>query len=338
MKWGFGAILALGLIYPERGETCSAPVCRQADFLGFEGTSGVGGQIPANTPALAWRPEVSWGGFGDQPPAFTLWVNGATVAAQASLGPDSAYFELSFSAPLPEGRLSFSGASACNMPNSEPYRAVLTVGPAAPLPTALGTLEVESQGPGDVTISTVNSSAMCFEVMRANRAAVTVNFSADAEPWASLFIYQTYVDGGRWNPTHVAPMLLNIGASWEGRGRDLVVVDCANNPAHSPALSPGTHTVYMRATLPGTDLSLQTPPVTVNLTCDNTNDAHIPDVIGDEAGPGNPADGGVPDIILAEEGGCACSHSGGAPVGWAILLGLIFGLSRRGRPGAKPLG
>lgn len=123
----------------------------------------------------------------------------------------------------------------------------LTITEAAPLPTTPGILGWERQ-------ETLGVGCGFFEELT-GAAAVAVTPSAEAEPWADLFVWEVYEDG-------------ELVDTVFGQDSHTLQTDCGSGADVE---------VFMRGTLPGTDVSLETE--TVLLSCDlveNGYPAHFP--------------------------------------------------------------
>jgi hypothetical protein len=183
------------------------------------------------------------------------------------------------------------------------------VEPAAPLPTALGSLLVQPKGVGPLRVAT--SSGSCDTEIEADRVGIELVPAADLVPWLSVLYFETEVDGLRWIGWPSAGGVVPPGESWEGRARDLLYTVCASEDlGASPGLDPGTHTVTLRARLLGstTELAAST---TLELDCGDVD----PPCTGCEE---NGSDGG------------GCDAGGGAGTG---LLGLGLALAALGVSG-----
>lgn len=292
-----GAALALILV-AARGEACSC----------YEMCCGRGviapatGRVPANVPALAWWPgpgrdvwcparvgraeEVAWmrldAGGASQPVSFSF----ETAAVGHLLRPAE---------PLVVGasyRLVTQNTCPAHFPvpaMPETQRAEFEVGPAAPLPTTLGT--VVGEPPGRRWVQVAANGGTCGLYLESSAVEIQLRHSPEAEPWASLFLYETLVDGQPWQyrltPCDIPPH----GQSRHGRGRDVVFAVCANQsgtPLLQPSIPPGRHTLRFRATLPGVSAPLESEPFEVDFNCD----APLPDA--------GFADAGAPDASLAD--------------------------------------
>ncbi len=191
-------------------------------------------------------------------------------------------------------------------------------GDEEPLPESLGELVATDIGVGAIQLATSDGS--CAGSIEADRVEIALEPSAAAAPWLELLHFETLVDGGAWQPSSDSLVLSPPGASWVGRGRDLVHAACEPDPVGGthPGADQGTHEVVMRATLPGTDISLETAPVTVDLRCGTGGDDD--DDGGDTGGDTDGGDGDTDDGASDEDTGC--SASGGAS-GQAGLLALL---------------
>jgi hypothetical protein len=183
--------------------------------------------------------------------------------------------------------------------------AMFQVGPAAPLPTQLGSLHASAVAVASLQVS---ANASCDANVDAARATIELDFAAEAAPWRDVLQFETWVDGKPWTPSHSSVESRVPGTSWVGRGSDIVyrvchVSDFDRPNVYNDGLAPGPHVVEMRAHLPGTAIEVRSDSVTVELACA----ADAP----------------------ADAGGCS---AGGSP-GWgAVGLGALLARRRRQRP------
>jgi hypothetical protein len=304
MGWRRG-LLGLSLVaaaWPDPALACSAIDCVQGYLY-----PGDGATIPANAGALLWRPQG--------PRAVETVTSTATRLrredTQAEVGFTTAPLDgalvLTPDAPLSPGAYVFEDGGACAhsaFPAPQPVRFV--VGSAAPTPTTLGTLV---PGALDQIQQMVAAGAACSELVPAAVMDVRLTLSAEAQPWSALLLYRTVVDGQPWRPNDSLPRVVPTGASWMGRGVDRLYAACGPTQLGSGVnggLSEGPHSVVMQATLPGTNLLLETPPVQVTLTCV-----------------------GVDENLNPAEGGCRCVTPGASGAGLSGVLLLGLGLGRR---------
>lgn len=82
---------------------------------------------------------------------------------------------------------------------------------------------------------------------------MTVALDAATAPWADLLFYTTEVDGKRWSALAHEVDRTPIGASWKGRGRDVIYAACAApGGGGRSGLAEGKHRVVIKAKLLGT--------------------------------------------------------------------------------------
>jgi hypothetical protein len=83
------------------------------------------------------------------------------------------------------------------------------------------------------------------------------------------FYFETIIDGtDRWSPSAGICTIVLPGASWRGKGVDLLFSACGDTPALARGgLAAGRHTIEMRASLPGTNVLVVTFKVEVELRC-----------------------------------------------------------------------
>ena len=207
---------------------------------------------------------------------------------------------------------------------------------AQPLPRSLGTLIAVSRGTGLLALA---HSVSCDTCVEAERVTVTLDPAPEAEPWLAALHFSTWIDGRQWTPYKDSRPSTYDAGSWFGRGRDVLYRVCRSwLEPRTRGLSTGEHSVVMKATLPGTDVALETAPVTVRFACAfATTDDSFP----------CHSDGGVPDPWLAETSvplpvplppaGCSTIPSGAGAFGWLCLGGAViaFAAARRRRPAAQ---
>jgi len=263
------ATLALGA--PTPADACSFPNCGPHQFVPN------GGTLPANADVLAWS--RGWGVATDA--GSDTGKDFVFTCTADDGGEEEVVFDLEDGLIRPHESLR-EGAT-CRIEPTAPCDAAsfgsegppggpadFTVGPPAPLPTALGALTVE---PVEQMMVQLAHGASCNAPYSACARRVTLVPAEEAEPWMDAFLFSTQVDGADWKPRRDYNHDNELGASYLGRGHELVfhVLDDDPHVSADSDLAPGTHTVVMRATLPGTDVVLETPPVTVDLSCADTD-------------------------------------------------------------------
>jgi hypothetical protein len=187
---------------------------------------------------------------------------------------------------------------------------------AAPLPATLGAMTVSPTQTRDVEARPWPSSGMCSAPRRAAVAGLRLDFAPEAAAWKDLLVIETLVNGGQWEP---GSMLTRYALH---RGVHSIHAFC--DPAYPGGLALGTHTVMMRATLPGSDIALETPAVNVNLAC-------APEGAGGSSGSdagtsGTSGTGGTPDD---DGNGCSFAATATSSSSGLVMLLALLGLLRR---------
>lgn len=330
---------------------CSPVRCSPGEFTPYSDA-----EIPANAPALAWKLPVFWqddtqtGSPLPQPEAELTRIDGAPEVVSITLQmaatdtvwilPEhleaNARYRLAMKAPT-------TGDDACVTPAVE-----FTTGKEAPLPRKLGTAVVSDTEQTDIQAST--SSGQCFAPLPAATAKTSLAAAAEAKPWLSLLLFETWVDQKHWEPL------------WDGdkyipaEGHDLVFKDCPDRmPKDGSSLDPlinhsgvnaGPHKLVIAAVLPG-EGRLQTDETPFELLCDSQSPSSASDASVAEADSQDETDAGVgvdmnvdaststSSNAKHDEGddGCSVTRPGGArrsPGSTLLMLGtLMFCLRRR---------
>lgn len=296
------------VVAPRAADACSASCNWDGYFV-----PGDGATVPANLPAIYWRPR---GDASEPTPAMVTLTTaadpGTPLAFTATRAGDGGHYLLVPDAPLVPGtQYILSDANGCDYdgPSGEGPRATFTVGPEAPLPTGLGAMTVANLPTRSETLAT--SSGSCSIPVTTISAEVAIDYAqaSDAAPWRDVLHFTTFVDGQRWFALGSILSTVSPGASWAGRGVDRLVAVCRYDfdvPPGSPppsgfGLPEGEHQVQLRATLPGTDLALATETEDVLLRC--------PPILPD-------------DDASEDGGGCSTTPGSGAP--WAVVLALAL--------------
>lgn len=288
------------------------------------------GTVPANLTALVWAPyqtfqgdldvagssSVSWVASDGERVPFRLELRDTFIRAWVLL-PER---------PLREGityhleQPSFCEGLPTHPRTSLPVRVVA----AAPLPTTLGTLTV---GTATVSVVELSHENLCSTLVLGANARVELDLSTDALPWRDAFMFETYVDGQYWAPRAQLNHWVPAGRSWVGRGSDRIYGLCPSTTHERPGLTLGVpHTVTMRATIPGTDVVVETAPVTVTLSCPGPGlDAGLADVGSADAGSSADAS----SFASGSSEGCTCwVVSERSTAAW-LVLGLVLVSARR---------
>ena len=261
-------------------------------------------QVPANLPALAWaplaRPVVA------QRLAL-VGSDGVVVPVTVTEGPDGGYDAVP-ATPLVDG---WSYVVSDLTPVPEECASGIPTGTfrasaARPLPTQLGTTELEHLTQATVREATTGGS--CFLEALAAIARVRIALAPEARPWSAVLLYQTLVDGVAWAPPPSLDLSQPLGQSFVGRGVDEIYSACPNSNGIVGVAGGVPHQIELIARVPGTTTILHSTPVTVTLACMPPGDA----------GPG----------AVSDDGGCQTSQDGGGVVAAAAAL---LALARRRR-------
>lgn len=298
---------------PTRGEACSAPPClEQGELLPV-------GEVPANLGALLYRSNSRLGlpeGF-EAPVLVSSDGTRLPLTVEGGSAEDALLRLLPGAALVPGERYNLEHTSACGPLADLPALGPFSVTAPAPLPTQLGQLQVTRWARGPLRLA---ASARCSREVEVSFVDVELTLAAEAEPWREALVFETWVDGRRWDPRAVALDRLPFGSSWLGRGIDRLYVRCEPDASelYEPGLSAGPHEVELRATLPGTDVVLRTAPIALTLDC-----------------AADPATDGDPNALdpggLATDDGCGCRSTGDQRAGLALLLLLALARARQRR-------
>ena len=299
-------VVSLALLDARPARACSSE-CWPAQLVPTDGAT-----VPANLPAMIWQ---TVGIVQPTPPPGAL----SLVRVDAPETPlaitltelERGRYLVVPAAPLVEGvRYTLRDATTCADVRAS---ATFTVGPAAPLPTRLGSLVPGASGVELLEVATAGGS--CDVDTRAAYADVAVTLDPEAGPWRDVLLYETWVDGARWQPWRSLGTRPAPGASWTGRGTDRLYATCAPDPLVDDDLPGGAHAVVLRATVPGTTIALEAG-TSVDLICPDAPDAGVD-------APWRIVDG---DPGVDSCAGCASGAPGAAP--WLLAL-LGLGLRRR---------
>lgn len=328
---------------------CSAFRCRMGRFIPEAET------LPSNLPAFFWVPALGPAQEdAPKPGNLTLTERDSrrTIALTTEVDPGTGDYLIRPQEALRSNvdyELEDSTAIACGPSGhggpvvTTPKRPFRTT-PDAPLPQALGTLLAVRRGIGPLALAASGSCDVCVE---SERVTVTLEPAPEVTPWLPVLHFSTWVDGKRWLQSKDQRGSTYDGGSWFGRGRDLLHHVCrARGDLSYRGLSAGEHVVVMKAMLPGTELELSTPPVTVRFDCafeqtDSplgcTADSGVPDpwaaaALSDDGGSGAQRDGAATPATDAAGQGCSTAAERPSWLSCWLLLaaaGLAFAAAHR---------
>lgn len=283
-------------------DACGAVYCVPGAFTPSDGAT-----VPANLPALHWQPMDQTRDSKADPALVTI---ATTAAPDVPLGftpvPQSnGDYLLVLAEPLVPGT-SYVASDHNTCSGQSAPRAVFHAGPAAPLPTSLGSL---SRTAGTVaTLALRPPGGTCQMPFEADQVTIGLEVSADAAPWRDALLLQTDVDGQPWSRPNNLSQREAAETTWRGAGVDLVYRGCVPDTG---GLSAGVHTVVMTGVIPGAGTSLSSADMIAlacprdPLTCSDTEPS-------------------------CERGGCA---AGGSPAlsGLLVVVGAWLARKRRRR-------
>jgi hypothetical protein len=326
------AIVSAGLLSSSRGEACTPPDCSSGQLFPASAS------LPENARGVLWMPGGATEGFDfghevkvKRSPRAGVFLEGVgevkasldTVGVDRFIRPRSGWkrgqkFTIVADEVCASGR-----RPSCLMSH-------IVVTPAAPLPRRLGALRIVRSGRRPMSVATWGGS--CSEVVDAASVQIEVDLDSEAKPWADVLVYSTFVDGKEWAPWGSLAFGPPYGGSWIGRGRDELYAVCNENKPVDQGLPQGTHQVRMHAGLPDGSLSIDSEPLTVELSCDAPR---IPGPSFRTSGSSDIEECLEPQMGVRLPSGprssCACRTSGGpSPEHWSILTwGALVGCLRR---------
>lgn len=304
MKWVLfaSAMLAASGAHIHEAAACSAPACMPPAFTPSEAST-----VPSNLPAIYWRP---MGGSYDpvddvQQVTLTTAADPSTPLAFTATKAGDGYLLVTDEPLAASTSYVLTDNNTCDpgFPSTPPTRTFQT-GSAAPLPTSLGALlHTSIRGPLDVW----TSSGSCTTPVDAAYVAISLSLAPDAMPWRNALHLETLVDGVHWGDA-----LDVLTGTDPVRLVDTIYRVCATtDQGASPGVDGAMHEVVVRATLPGSTLSLTTAPITIQLACESDPD---------EPDPMHPPE-------HESSGGCAATRSGSAAL--VLLVLAVVALRRR---------
>jgi len=298
----FGWVAAVGLLCavflaPEPSAACSC-VC---DFWGLVSD---GGLIPSNSRGLLWWGELEGATGTDQGlPVQIASASGELLPVEYELVSKdrglwlfrprdgfkigkSYVFTTRQTCKKPIRRLLPSRSSSGQLaggsefipggPEFERRVSVTVSDQAAVSPAGPVALKIGSPITNSLVIA---AGVSCAVSVNAAQLPIEMDLPEAMRAFRDHLYFETIIDGtDQWGPSASICSPVAPGASWRGKGVDLLFSICGETPALAHGgLAAGRHTVEMRASLPGTNVSAVTSKVEVELRCKE---------------PDNPVDGG----------------------------------------------
>lgn len=311
VRWVLSAVLGFITFADAReAEACSQPACWDGYF-----TPGEGATVPANLPAIVWRPvrDSVTNAVPDAARVSLATAQGVAVPLTGTVLSNGDWV-FTIDKPLLEGTSYVLRDLNTCVDQVGPTAAFQAAAPA-PLPIALGALVSQAHRLGALEVGTRSGS--CSVMVDVDQVGVELALPAATAPWRDVLLYETLVDGRSWQPTRSIRQSLPAGESWSGRGTDRVYATCGiPDGGGFTGVEEGAHEVTMQATLAGTSLTLRADPLAVELACTPPQDTCETPVAAD--GTCAPA---------TEQGGC--SAAGGGSLGALGWLALVL-VGRRG--------
>jgi hypothetical protein len=290
-------------------DACSPPPCWGGAFV-----PGNHGRVPANAPALFWRPMFVYDDRTSHPANVVLTSAADPTTPLPLTAQPFGFSDFLFvpGAPLPPGDYVLTDHTACEEFGIAGPQVAFTVGPAAPMPSALGALTAAPEGVQQIELST--SLGSCSVQTPVAAAQIQLTPSDAALPWLDVLHFETWVDGKPWTYSPSSVAVVPPGASPLGRARDRVFHVCASmDDTVGKGVEEGKHVVTMRATLPGSTQVVMSSSVEVTLQCNTPT--------------GDPPAGDSPS---GAAGGCSAGAGAGPWLGLAVLA-LVRPARRRDR-------
>ena len=253
-------VIAFAAIDAQTAEACSPPSCWQGYF-----TPGEGATVPANLPAIVWRPVRNSTNAAPDAARVSLTTAAGVAVPLTGTVLASGDWVFTIDEPLLEGTSYVLRDLNTCVDQLGPTAAFRAVAPA-PLPTALGSVAAQAHQLGQLEVGTRSGS--CSVMVDADQVGVELALPAATVPWRDVLLYETLVDGRSWQPIRSLRQSLPAGESWSGRGTDRVYATCGIPDGDGfTGVAEGTHEVTMQATLAGTSLVLSADPLAVELAC-----------------------------------------------------------------------
>ena len=219
-----------------------------------------------------------------------------------------------------------------------PFRqAEFELGPPIEADSVAWPLRVEAAAISEFSVRAGGGS--CGALITAAHIGIALELPEALVPYRHVLHYETLVDGAPWTPTSSLCDSTDPGRSWtDPPGTDSLYAGCkelTDTPDIefvSPdwGLSPGSHEVVMRATLPGTTLTFESMPMQIELGCESpsTTEPEPEPELAEPTPSTAPEDVTPPPIAKTRSGCTAAPHATDRNAAWALLL-LAWGIRRR---------
>ena len=320
-RFGLTVAALLGLVgEPTIAQACGGYTCSNDQFLPRAG------KVPANITAIGWEPgyDVSApadAGAGALPPLPRFEcraANGSTHTVRFEALPKERPDHLKLSEPLIAGeRCTITSGIECTAEDQPKYlngRAEFDVIEAQPVPE-LGLIAVTGSKIATVDVA---ANASCSEPIRSCTVNTSLEWTDSNTAWRDVMLFETIVDGEPFAIWHDQIVANELGGLYRGRERDVVFApldEIPENVHDFRQLDLGEHTLAIRARLPGSNVIMETPAVTIQLDC------------GPKARP--PL---AQNVVEGDGGGCAVASPLGSSqrrMGIVALFGLLLLAARR---------
>jgi len=270
------SFLCAVFLAPERSAACSC-VCYYPTW----GFVSEGGLIPSNSPGLLWWGEFEGSNGTDQAlPVQIASASGEPLPVEYELvskeQPRRLWlfrprdgFKVGKSYVLTTTRICqkftrMLGGPSIGGPSWEQRISVTVSDQAAVSPAGPVELKIGEPTTGAVAVP---AGGICSEGVTAAQLRIVMDLPEAMKAFRDQLYFETIIDGTHhWSPYGSICALVLPGSSWQGKGVDLLFTVCGDKP-DDRGLSAGRHTVEMRASLPGTDVSAVTSEVEVELSC-----------------------------------------------------------------------
>ena len=324
LRSGLTAAAVLGyLVKPATTLACGGPTCLNDQFLPRDGT------VPANIAAIAWDPGYDVAndveGTARLPRFECAAADGGSRELRFVALPEDRPDHLVLSEPLVAGERCTlrSGIEDCSVDSDASHlqgSASFDVTESSPLPETLGLVSVAGPKLEDVEVA---ADASCSENALACVLRTSVVLSNAALPWKDALLYETLVDGEPFSTWRHLALPDELGGLYSGRDAGAVYVLVGEVPENVSTLSElqaGEHTLSIRARLPGTELTLTTPEVAINLDCGRATQVPL--------ARNEVAQGSDSCAVTAGVGGSPRQHGLAALI---LAVAALFGARRRTR-------